>query len=452
VRIALIAAGSGSRFYCENCAEDGSLARALRGRGHQVASASLYLPAGGAANGAAGGGANGAAGGASDGAADRVSADGPLFFGAVGMFLTHRFPFLRSAPTWFLRALDAPPLLSLAGRLSGSTRPARLEALTLSMLRGNEGSHSASLDGLLRWLETFRPDVVHLANGLLMGVAGPIRRTLGVPVTCTLQDEDTWIDLLEIQAQAWEILRERAADVALFTPVSSSFSRLMAKRLGLANDRFMVVSPGIDIDPFKGPMTHVDPPVIGYLSRISEAMGAGLLADAFILLAQEKRFPGMSLRLMGGSTASDAPLVRSLRRRLSRAGLRDCLEIETGFSPRARARFLAGVSVLSVPVLRGEAFGTFMLESMAAGVPVVQPRLRGFAEVVEDTGGGILYEPNTAAALAEALGRLLADPKCSRALGWAGRHAVHERYTTARSAAGLEAAFERARQSARNTA
>ena len=171
----------------------------------------------------------------------------------------------------------------------------------------------------------------------------------------------------------------------------------------------------------------------------------GLLADAVILLAREGKSPGVRLRLMGGSTSADAPLIRALRRRFSSAGLAESLEIETCFGPRDRALFLGGISALSVPVLRGEAFGTFMLEAMAAGVPVVQPRLGGFPEVVQDTGGGILYEPNTAEALAAALGRLLSDREGSRAMGSAGRRAVAERYTTARMAAELEAAFERAR-------
>lgn len=427
MRIAFIAAGSGSRFYCENCAGEGSLVRALRSRGHEIALASFYLPVGDAEG--------------------NVAAHAPLFYGAIGMYLSHRLPVLRSAPARLLRALDAPALLALAGRFSGPTQPGRLEALTLSMLRGEEGRPSTNLGELLRWLESIRPDVVHLSNGLLLGVAGAIRRALGIPVSCTLQDEDTWIESLggRARAVAWKILRERAADVALFTPVSRYFGRLMADHLGLSDERYVVVHPGIDLDSFPEAASSDGPPVIGYLSRISEPMGAGLLADAFILLAREGRFPGTRLRLMGGSTSADAQLVRSLRQRFVHAGLAESLEIKAGFGPRARALFLGGISALCVPVLRGEAFGTFMLEAMAAEVPVVQPRLGGFPEVVQDTGGGILYEPNTTEALASALGRLLADPEGSRTLGRAGRRAVAERYTVGRMAAGLEAAFERAR-------
>jgi glycosyltransferase involved in cell wall biosynthesis len=220
----------------------------------------------------------------------------------------------------------------------------------------------------------------------------------------------------------------------------------MSERLSVPVVRMPVVPIGIDVDAFRPEPDGSSPaaPVVGYLSRISEQMGAGLLTDAFLLLAREGKHPGLRLRLMGGSTASDRLLLRSIRRRFARQGSLDILEIVQPFGTRDRARFLAGLTVLSVPVLRGEAFGTFLLEAMACGVPVVQPRLGGFIEVVEETGGGMLYEPNTAEALAEAIGRMLADPERARALGRAGRRGVEQGYTSAHMAAGLEAALVRA--------
>ena len=70
---------------------------------------------------------------------------------------------------------------------------------------------------------------------------------------------------------------------------------------------------------------------------------------------------------------------------------------------------LEKISLLSVPVPGGEAFGTYLLEAMAAGVPVVQPDEGGFSEIIEKTGGGVFYKPNNAETLAEAMGELLAD-------------------------------------------
>jgi glycosyltransferase involved in cell wall biosynthesis len=423
MRIAFIAAGSGPRFYCENCARDGSLARALGARGHHVETASLYLPISG-----------------------ENGRDAPLFCGAIGLYLRHQVPLVRRAPRWAQRILDARPLLSIAGRLSGATTPRALQDLTLSMLRGDAFTSAADAEALPRWLESVRPDVIHLSNALLIGLAEPLRKAIGVPVTCTLQDEDTWIDAMDREAreEAWRIMTRHAASVDLFLPVSSAFGKAMAVRMGLSSDRYRVVPIGIDVDGEPRPKPVDGPAVIGYLSRIALDMGAELLADAVLLLAGEGRFPDLRLHMTGGATAADAPVLRSLRRRFAAAGLSDRLFIEPAFDPLSRRRFLEGVTVLSVPVPRGEAFGLFMLEAMAAGVPVVQPRLGGFTELVEDTGGGILYEPNTASALAQALSSILADRGRTRDMGLAGRQAVVTRYSSAAMAEAMESAFAHA--------
>ena len=292
-----------------------------------------------------------------------------------------------------------------------------------------------------------RPDAVHLSNCLLTGVARRVRRELGVPVLCTLQDEDTWIDSLDPEGRetAWQLLRERAADVDLFLPVSRWYARFMAGQMAIPEERLVVVPVGIDAEAFavRPDGLPFDPPVIGYLSRVSEHSGAGLLADAAVLLLEGGKFPGLRLRFTGGSTSADSPLASSIRRRIARAGGR--AEIVHTFGQEDRARFLATLTVLSVPAPGGGAFGTFLLEAMAAGVPVVQPRAGGFTELVEDTGGGLLCEPGSAESLASALESLLADRDRAVRLGAAGREAVRARYSTAVMAAGLEHAVDLAR-------
>jgi glycosyltransferase involved in cell wall biosynthesis len=95
----------------------------------------------------------------------------------------------------------------------------------------------------------------------------------------------------------------------------------------------------------------------------------------------------------------------------------------------AKAEFLRGLSVFSVPATYGEAFGLYVIEALAAGVPVVQPRHGAFPEVVTATGGGVLCEPNDPDALATALRALLLDPARARQLGTAGRTAVQKAFS-----------------------
>ena len=434
MHILQILPGAGSRFYCENCARDDSLDRGLRARGHTVTLGSLYLPRQSTGSEAAGQ------------AKASGSAHAPLFYSAVGLYLRHRFPRLRHAPHWVGRLFDAEVLLRLAGSMSGATDAAGLEALTLSMLQGEEGGQAEELERLVRWMAGLRPEIVHLSNCLLLGIARRVRRELAIPVVCSLQDEDTWLDVMSPEARtaAWEILRERAADVELFLPVSRHYSAFMAGRLSLPPERLAVVPIGIDLTGFPGEDRKLpwDPPVIGFLSHLCRAMGADILAQAIALLCEDGRWPGLRLRFTGGSTGADASFLRSLRRQLARAGLLERVDFVRSFARPERLRFLASLSLLSVPVRGGEAFGTFILEALAAGVPVVQPRLGGFPELLEATAGGLLYEPNTPEALAAALAELLSDRERAEALGSAGRRAVTARFGVEQMAARLEQLFQ----------
>jgi glycosyltransferase involved in cell wall biosynthesis len=425
MRIAMIAPGTGLPYYCENCTRDPGVVRALSERGHQVSCGSLYLPPAGG----------------NDGRSE------PVFYGALNLVLGQVLPAYRSAPGWLRRALDGKPLLRLAASLSSAADADAMAALTLSVLRGEEGSQAIELDQLIRWLRGVRPDVLYLSNCLLIGVARRAQTELGIPVVCALQDEDTWIDAMSAaqRAAAWTILRERAARVDGFLPVSEYYGALIVERLGIPPGRMRVVQPGIDLHGFPAvpPLLNHDPPVVGFLSRFSNAMGLDILCEAFVRLCADGRFPGLRLRLAGGGTPADFRLLHGLSNTLARRGLGGRLDVVHSFGRAERIEFLRSISVLSVPVRQGEAFGTFMLEAMAAGVPVVQPRLGGFPEVVCSTGGGILYgPPNTSEALAKALASLLSDHDRARKLGAAGFQAVRDRFTSSRMAERLEHALE----------
>ena len=189
--------------------------------------------------------------------------------------------------------------------------------------------------------------------------------------------------------------------------------------------------------PNQSPVTSHQSPTLGYLARFVLGKGIGLLIEAFILL--KKRMPEARLRCAGSMTDEDARYVEKLKGRLHEAGCADSVEWLANVSREEKAVFLASLDVFSTPATYSEAFGLYVIEAMAAGVPVVQPRASAFPEIIEATCGGVLFdlaESETASAenLAAALENLLRNPDEARAIGERGRNAVQRDFSMAKLA------------------
>ena len=214
LRIVQITPGAG-KMFCGACLRDNALVAALRRLGHEAVMAPLYLPL-------------------TLDEADQ-SAGTPVFYGGISVYLDQHSAFFRHVPQWLHRWLAAPALLKLAAGPATRTRPENLGPITLSMLRGEEGNQSRELDELIGWLRHEKPDVICLSNALLIGLTRRLRSELRIPVICTLQGEDWFLDSLPQGARelAWQTVAERAADADLFIAPSRYFADLMQKRLQL---------------------------------------------------------------------------------------------------------------------------------------------------------------------------------------------------------------------------
>ena len=145
--------------------------------------------------------------------------------------------------------------------------------------------------------------------------------------------------------------------------------------------------------------------------------------------------PEVRLRCAGSMTDGDAKYVETLKARLRAAGCADAVEWLPNVSLAEKQAFLASVTVFSVPATYSEAFGMYVIEALAAGTPVVLPASSAFPEIVEATGGGVLFETDAFVEnLAAALQALLRDPARARALGEAGRAAVARDFSMTRLA------------------
>jgi glycosyltransferase involved in cell wall biosynthesis len=116
------------------------------------------------------------------------------------------------------------------------------------------------------------------------------------------------------------------------------------------------------------------------------------------------------------------------------AGLAEEFHYHGALDRDAKLQFLRTIDVQSVPTTYPEPKGLPLLEAMASGVPVVQPRWGSFTEMVENTGGGVLVEPKDSDSLAEEIYSLWMSPERARDLGRQGALGVHRHYSVANMA------------------
>ncbi len=421
MKLMLLVPGTGN-FYCGSCLRDGWLGSALRKLGHEVVIVPLYLPL------------------VLEEPMDRQK----IRMGGINMYLQQKSALLRHLPRWIANLLDKQGLLRWVARRSKLTEAPDLGPMTVSMLKGKDGRQSTEIRKLAEWAATsHQPDVVVLSNAMLCGAAKAIKQALQRPVITTLQGEAPFLDTLPppFSDQAWEELRRCAADIDAFVPVSHSYGETMRVKLGVADDRFHVIHNGMDLDGFEDDPPSIrerNPKTIGYLARMCRDKGVDTLIEAVSLLKEKGSIPDLRLSIAGTMLNEDRPLMEELQGVIRARGWEQDLELLPNIDRAQKLAFLSNLSVLSVPATYGESFGLYLLEAMAAGVPVVQPRHGSFPEILEATGGGILCDPDDPEALAQGLETLLLDETRSQELARHGRRAVLERFTAERMARQFE--------------
>jgi glycosyltransferase involved in cell wall biosynthesis len=422
MRILFLTPGTGS-FYCGTCMRDNALAVALRRLGHDAQMTPMYLPL----------------------SLDEESAENtPLFYGGVNVYLQQVSSLFRKTPRWLDQLLESPAVVGYASKRAGMTKAKDVGEMTVSMLRGEDGNQAKELDRMVEWMRTDgKPDVVCLSNALLLGLGRRLKRETGAKVVCTLQGEDTYIDAMDEphRTRAWETMTERARDFDAFIAVSRYHADIMTRRCKLDPAKVHVVYNGISLDGYDALSTGPTVPTLGYLARMCPPKGLGTLVEAYLLLRRRGKTPNLKLRVAGAQAGNDAEYVEGLRAKLRAEGVDGDAEFLPNVSRDEKIAFLKSLTVFSTPATYGESFGLYVIEALAAGVPVVQPRHAVFPELLAETGGGFLCEPDSPPALADAIEALLCDPERARALGEEGRFNVREKFTAEAMARNVERVF-----------
>lgn len=409
MRITYIIAGSG-RMECDVCLRDGMLARTMKVKGHEVMFVPMYTPLP---------------------AVVGEQAGRPLFYGGINVFLQQKFSLFRHTPRFLDKLLDNAKLLNWVSRFGHLTQPSDLAALTVSVMEGPAGNQKKELDALLEWLKGEpRPDAVILPTSLLAGLAAPLREALGAPVLCLLSGEDQFIEQFPEphRTHALDTLRRCVKGIDGFLAPSRYYARFMEDYLGLAPGSVRIMTPGIDTEAYAKKFAPPTEFMIGYRSPVCPPNGLHVLAEALKILKSNPETADCRVRAAGFLTAGDRPYLNRILKDVKRWGLEGSFEYVGELTPPQRVEFLNGLSVFTVPAIYPEPTGLYAPESMAAGVPVVAPRIGCMPEWIDATGGGVLIEKSEPRALADGIARLMRDPALAKKLGEAGRTAVHARF------------------------
>ncbi len=411
MHIAFVTAG-GAGMFCGSCMHDNTWARSLKKQGARVTLVPTYTPLR---------------------LDENDESTRPIFLGGINIYLDSQMPIWRHLPRAFTRWLDHPAVIRLATSFGVSSNAQHLGELTLAMLAGESGPQAREVNELADFLvNTLKPDAIFFSNALLVGAVRAIRQRFAGKIFCVLQGDDIFLQDLEepFRSRALAAIRERSQAFDGFFVHSAYYRDFMTGYFGLPAEKFHIVPLGIDLAGHDGATAerNGNPFTVGYFARICPEKGLHQLVEAFRLL--HKRHPNTRLRAAGYLGARDREYFEKVREQARDLGP----AFEHAGSPpthEEKVRYLKSLDVLSVPTVYREPKGIYVLEALANGVPVVQPRHGAFPEILEATGGGLLVEPGDPEDLARALEELLKDPDGRTQLGRGGRTAVHSHYNDA---------------------
>jgi glycosyltransferase involved in cell wall biosynthesis len=206
---------------------------------------------------------------------------------------------------------------------------------------------------------------------------------------------------------------------------------------GYSASKIVVIRNGVDLSRFSEPpepekLRHelglpAGTPLVAVVSRLAHLKGLEDFLDAVARISP--RFPTARFLVVGETNPQHRPYLDELKSLAARLGVADRV-IFTGLRSDVPA-LMSSVNVSVMPSLN-EALSNVLLESMAAGAPVVATRVGGTAEALTHGETGLLVEPADPAALAASIARLLEDGEMAARLGRAAQQTIADRFSVER--------------------
>ena len=427
MKIVHITAGAGGRI-CGSCLHDNALVRALRARGGDAILVPAYVPT------------------TTD---EENIAERKVVMGGVNVWLQQNVPLFRHTPAFVDRPLDSRGLLDWLSSRTGGARAADLGPLTVSSLEGELGHQRKEVVKLAAWLASdVRPDVVHLSNVLLLGLARTIRAATGAAIVCSFSGEDVFIDAISEphRSRLGDLLRERAADVDRFVAFNRFNAEFMGGRLAVPPERVAVIPHGVDLAAFPA-----EPPdlaarrrvrgsrlVVGFVARGCPEKGLDQLVRALPLVVAQH---DVEVIAAGATIDTEREYLATCQKLALDLGVADRFRWLGQIDRAAKLDLLASIDVFALPTPRAEAKGLSAIEALAAGVPVVASSHGAFPELLAGEQAGLLHAPGDPADLARAITAVLDDDTLASRLGRHGHALARSRHSADSMAAAHESMY-----------
>jgi glycosyltransferase involved in cell wall biosynthesis len=349
---------------------------------------------------------------------------------------------------WFALSHFVPllaELRSLAGRVVVATRSSgrlgELQALGLEtrdfdMLRGSLGVREIRIvrERLARLIDAERPDAVHaIAMQPMVMTSLALARGGYRPAAVILHltgrgylgyARSPLAHLMRGVAHAALRRCTRRCNAWLVGENSDDVAEMVAARVAVAERT--AILPGAGVDPARYPQLpppRNEVPRAAYVGRMIRSKGVHVLIESQRLL----RARGVALRLDlygDADTGSREAVPREQLERWSE---------EPRVVWHGRTNDVVGVwraaDIAVVPALGGDGMPRAMLEAGACGRPIIASDVPGCRQFVRPGVEGLIVPPGNAAALADALARLAADPELRLSAGAAARRKVVREYT-----------------------
>jgi glycosyltransferase involved in cell wall biosynthesis len=272
-----------------------------------------------------------------------------------------------------------------------------------------------------RWARASRPAAIHahwfVPQGLVAVVVGGL---LKVPVVITSHGGDIY----GLRGRFWAVVRKALTSrAAAVTVVSRDMAANLSGLTSRTGEAPRVMPMGVDTVSFQPAQSDealrerlsIGGPLILFVGRLAEKKGVRYLLEAMPDVLRHS--PGCTLVIAG-----DGPLRGQLEALANRLGIGDSVRFVGGVSHDELPAYYASADVFVGPsiVAQGgdtEAFGVVFAEAMAAGRPIVATSVGGVADIVVQGRTGLLVEPESARAVAEAIKELLDSPEKASRMG-----------------------------------